>query len=50
MSNKVKSKAKFLDEMLENLDFKDWIQRHKKDPNVRFVNIVLKPFQLQVQE
>ena len=50
MSNKVKYKAKFLDEWLENSDFKDWIQRHQKDPTCAFVNIVIKPFQLQVKE
>ena len=29
MSNKVKYNAKFLNEWLENSDFKDWIQRHQ---------------------
>ena len=50
MSNKVKYKAKFLDEWLENSGFTDCIQRHQKDPTVRFVYIVIKPFQLQAKE
>ena len=38
MSNKVKYKAKFLDEWLENYDFKDWIQKHRKAPTCAFCN------------
>ena len=44
MSNKVKYKAKFLDKRLENLDFKDWIQRHKKDPTCTFCKYCVKTF------
>ena len=36
MSNKVKYNAKFLDEWLENSDFKDCIQRDQKDSTCAF--------------
>ena len=42
MSNKVKYKAKFLDEWLENSDFKDWIQKRQKDTTCAFCKY--KPF------
>ena len=36
MSTKVKYKAEFLDEWLENSDGKDWIQRDQNDPTCAF--------------
>ena len=49
MSNKVKYKAKFLDEWLENSDFKDWTQRHKKDPSCAFCKYRHKTFSVADQ-
>ena len=49
MSNKVKYKAKFLDEWLENSDFKDWIQRHQKDPTCAFCKYCHKTFSVAGQ-
>ena len=43
MSNKVKYKARFLDEWLESSD-KDWIERHHKDPACAFGNDCHKTF------
>ena len=49
MSNKVNYKAKFVDEWLENSDFKDWIQRHKKDPICAFCKYCHKAFSVTGQ-
>ena len=49
MSNKVKYKARFLDEWLENSDFKDWIWRHQKDPTCAFCKYCHKTFSVAGQ-
>ena len=49
MSNKVKCKAKFLDECFENSDFKDWIQRRQKDPTCAFCKYSHKTFSVAGQ-
>ena len=59
MSNKVKYiklnykalkyKVKFLDEWLENSDFKDWIQKHQKDPTCAFRKYCHKIFSVEGQ-
>ena len=49
MSNKVKYKARFLDEWLENSDFKDWIQRRQKDPTCPFCKYYHKTFSVAGQ-
>ena len=49
MSNKVKYKAKLLDEWLKDSDFKDWIQRHQKDPTCAFCKYCHKTFSVAGQ-
>ena len=49
MWNKVKYKAKFLDEWLENFDFKDWMQRHQKHPTCAFCKYCHKTFSVTGQ-
>ena len=49
MSNKVKYKARFLDEWLENSDFKDWIQKRQKGPTCPFCKYCHKTFSVAGQ-
>ena len=49
MSNKVKYKAKRLDQWLKDSDFKDWIQRHQKDPTCAFCKYCHKTFSVAGQ-
>ena len=49
MSNKVKYKAKCLDEWLENSDFKNWIQRHQKGSTCAFCKYCQKTFSVADQ-
>ena len=49
MSNKVKYKANFLEEWLENSNFKDWIQRYQKDPTCMIYKYCHKTFSVAGQ-
>lgn len=49
MTSKVKYKDKLLDEWLQNCDFKDWIERHQKDPKRAFCKYCHKTFSVAGQ-